>query len=228
MKTKKSALVILFCTAIVSVALFAFAQSASPKGQSTATNDACLADMSAFVKEVARVRSESTIPPEEPWTVGANNGRLKRLGIVLSKTGVGDVGVITGKSGMDGEFATELLKRFPSGHVKWQGAVKSAKLDEETKAHVIVIPFSPSPTNVSYDIQPLTVKIPFAVLPREHAPKEGAVFGFEGDLKGDKDTLYQNSVDVIYWFSKADFKPGENRVWVVVSLADAKPSATSK
>jgi hypothetical protein len=185
--------------------------------------------MSIFVKEVDRVASQSTMPPEEPWTVGGTLvPGLKRSGIILSKTGVGEVGVIPGKGGMDGEFGTELLKRFPSGHVKWHGIVKSAKLDEESKAHLLVVPFPAPPASNSYDIQPLTVKITFGTLPRDRAPKEGALFAFEGDLKGEKQTMYENSVDVIYWFSKAELQPGANRVWVIVSVSDAKPLSPEK
>jgi hypothetical protein len=207
--------------------IFEFLQIASDSsytGMKKSIQKEWYSNIFAFVNEVVTIRKKTRIPPEEPWTIGANNGNLTRLGTILFKDEI-KVAVITHKyGGIEGEFGFELTKRFSPRTIYWKAIVKEDTIDVKTQEHIIKISFPKLPVNCDFDIQPLELKIPFSKFPRSLSLKPGSIFSFTGDLKVDKESWWlQEPVEAIYWFRSADFKPTENRIWVVVSITNVSP-----
>ena len=185
--------------------------------------DGWRSDMSVFVKEVDRVFADCVKPPESTWK--GNSWGLKIAGsITLYKDDTPTGGILPINSGINNECGHNLAKRFETGDIAWTGKVIEARIDEKNGMHYVFIAFPP-PAG-AYDINPLTLSIPFSKLPRERAPKEGALFAFSAKLKGHKDDVrYRETVNVIYWFAAAPLEPKSKRILVLVSATDASPSA---
>lgn len=177
--------------------------------------------MAAFVEEVLAIARKSTIPREEVWTAGGLGG-TNRSGTFFLGEGGEKHGVIP-RAGMEGELGTELLKRFPTGTVSWQGVVESAVTDVEKGVHVILVAFPPHQGSVK--VRPVFLTIPFATMPRDRSPAVGEQFAFTGKLGGEKDDpIFRDSVQVAYYFA------GKNRgdQAVFVSLVDVAPVTKTK
>jgi hypothetical protein len=208
------------CAALLLVALLAAcerqgspgnAQSAS--GGSTAQVERWRSDMGIFVKEVLDIAQRTTIPGEEPWTLGGIGG-MKRAGTLLENRDGRDIAALPhGAGGAPGELGTELFRCFRGGSVSWRGQVEAA--DIWNGEHLVQISFPSHEGRVK--VRPAFLRIPFTLLARDRSPSKGQQVSFTAELEADKtDTIFKDPVEVIYWFSSAGENGGD--VWVRVAL----------